>query len=153
MWILVASTLVSPANPQGWVMFVSVFCFVMTFLWLILFACGVHKNSSAWAAAVSREQIIGCDYMYIIYIYMIVLYLLCAGLHLPSDCCCVLSERLSDPSLYNNQHEIMECSNHISLQVLSDRHLSSGKHKMHTLLVLASTSSCSFLQYTWIFFH
>lgn len=51
VWILVASTLVSPANPQGWVMFVSVFCFVMTFLWLILFACGVHKNSSAWAAA------------------------------------------------------------------------------------------------------
>lgn len=51
VWILVASTLVSPANPLGWVMFVSVFCFVMTFLWLILFACGVHKNSSAWAAA------------------------------------------------------------------------------------------------------
>nr|NP_001017686.1 mal, T cell differentiation protein b [Danio rerio]AAH93153.1 Zgc:112003 [Danio rerio]AAI64289.1 Zgc:112003 protein [Danio rerio] len=51
VWTLVASTLVSPANPQGWVMFVSVFCFVMTLLWLILFACGVHKNSSAWAAA------------------------------------------------------------------------------------------------------
>ncbi|XP_059377010.1 myelin and lymphocyte protein-like [Carassius carassius] len=51
VWILVASTLVSPPNPQGWVMFVSIFCFVMTFLWLIIFACGGHKNSSAWATA------------------------------------------------------------------------------------------------------
>ncbi|XP_048047083.1 mal, T cell differentiation protein b [Megalobrama amblycephala] len=51
VWILVASTLITPNNPQGWVMFVSVFCFVMTFLWLIFFACGVHKNSSAWATA------------------------------------------------------------------------------------------------------
>ncbi|XP_067310709.1 myelin and lymphocyte protein-like [Pseudorasbora parva] len=51
VWILVASTLISPNNPQGWVMFVSVFCFVMTFLWLIIFACGGHKNSSAWAMA------------------------------------------------------------------------------------------------------
>ncbi|KAK2878856.1 hypothetical protein Q8A67_019647 [Cirrhinus molitorella] len=51
VWILVASTLVSPPNPLGWVMFVSVTCFVMTLLWLIIFACGVHKNSSAWATA------------------------------------------------------------------------------------------------------
>ncbi|KAG1972693.1 mal, T cell differentiation protein b [Pimephales promelas] len=51
VWILVASTHVTENNPQGWVMFVSVFCFVMTFLWLIIFACGGHKNSSAWATA------------------------------------------------------------------------------------------------------
>ncbi|XP_016343412.1 myelin and lymphocyte protein-like isoform X1 [Sinocyclocheilus anshuiensis] len=51
VWILVASTHVTTPNPQGWVMFVSVFCFVMTFLWLIIFACGGHKNSSAWATA------------------------------------------------------------------------------------------------------
>ncbi|XP_030642725.1 myelin and lymphocyte protein-like [Chanos chanos] len=51
VWILVASTRVTPENPQGWVMFVSVFCFVMTFLWLIIFACGGHKNSGRWAAA------------------------------------------------------------------------------------------------------
>ncbi|XP_016379215.1 myelin and lymphocyte protein-like isoform X3 [Sinocyclocheilus rhinocerous] len=51
VWILVASTYVTTPNPQGWVMFVSVFCFVMTFLWLIIFACGGHKNSSAWATA------------------------------------------------------------------------------------------------------
>ncbi|XP_026141385.1 myelin and lymphocyte protein-like [Carassius auratus] len=51
VWILVASTSVVPPNPLGWVMFVSIFCFVMTFLWLIIFACGGHKNSSAWATA------------------------------------------------------------------------------------------------------
>ena len=53
MWILVASTDVNPNNPQGWVMFVSVFCFVMTFLWLVIFSAGGHKNSGGWAAAVS----------------------------------------------------------------------------------------------------
>lgn len=53
VWILVACTLVVPANPQGWVMFVSVFCFVMTFIWMVVFACGGHHNRSSWAAAVS----------------------------------------------------------------------------------------------------
>ncbi|XP_069568378.1 myelin and lymphocyte protein-like [Brachyistius frenatus] len=51
VWMLVASTHVDPPNPLGWVMFVSVFCFVMTFLWMIIFAAGCHKNSSGWAAA------------------------------------------------------------------------------------------------------
>ncbi|XP_054607726.2 myelin and lymphocyte protein-like [Nothobranchius furzeri] len=51
VWILVACTLVEPNNPQGWVMFVSVFCFVMTFIWLMVFAVGGHHNSSGWAAA------------------------------------------------------------------------------------------------------
>ncbi|KAL2083493.1 hypothetical protein ACEWY4_021266 [Coilia grayii] len=51
VWILVASTHVKPENPQGWVMYVSVFCFVMTFLWLVIFACGGHKNSGGWATA------------------------------------------------------------------------------------------------------
>ncbi|XP_054456637.1 myelin and lymphocyte protein-like [Anoplopoma fimbria] len=51
VWILVASTLVDPPNPLGWVMFVSVFCFVMTFLWMVIFAARGHKNSSGWAAA------------------------------------------------------------------------------------------------------
>lgn len=51
VWILVASTHVKPENPQGWVMFVSVFCFVMTFFWLVIFACGGHKNSMGWATA------------------------------------------------------------------------------------------------------
>uniref|UniRef100_A0A8C6WVJ5 Mal, T cell differentiation protein b n=1 Tax=Neogobius melanostomus TaxID=47308 RepID=A0A8C6WVJ5_9GOBI len=51
VWILVASTRVEPANPLAWVMFVSIFCFVMTFLWMVIFACGGHKNSYGWAAA------------------------------------------------------------------------------------------------------
>lgn len=51
VWILVASSHVKPENPQGWVMFVSVFCFVMTFLWLLIFVSGGHKNHSHWATA------------------------------------------------------------------------------------------------------
>ncbi|KAI5623034.1 MAL-like protein, partial [Silurus asotus] len=51
VWILVASTHVEPENPQGWVMFVSVFCFVMTSLWLIIFVSGAHKNKGGFATA------------------------------------------------------------------------------------------------------
>lgn len=53
VWILVACTLVIPPNPQAWVMFVSVFCFTVTFIWVVVFACGVHQNKGRWAAAVS----------------------------------------------------------------------------------------------------
>ncbi|PWA14062.1 hypothetical protein CCH79_00015797 [Gambusia affinis] len=56
VWILVASTHIDPVNPLGWVMFVSVFCFVMTFLWMIMFATGCHKSSSVWAAAVRAQH-------------------------------------------------------------------------------------------------
>ncbi|KAM4599959.1 myelin and lymphocyte protein-like [Fundulus diaphanus] len=45
VWILVASTRVNPDNPLGWVMFVSVFCFVGTTLWLFIFACGGNQSS------------------------------------------------------------------------------------------------------------
>ncbi|KAM8739389.1 myelin and lymphocyte protein-like isoform 1-T1 [Acanthopagrus schlegelii] len=47
VWILVASTRVFPDNPLGWVMFVSVFCFVVTTLWFLLFLCGAN-GSSIW---------------------------------------------------------------------------------------------------------
>ncbi|XP_037638121.1 myelin and lymphocyte protein-like [Sebastes umbrosus] len=47
VWILVASTFVSPANPLGWVMFVSVFCFVVTTVWFFIFLCGANQ-SSVW---------------------------------------------------------------------------------------------------------
>ncbi len=57
VWILVACTLVVPANPQGWVMFVSVFCFVITFIWMVVFACGGHHNKGSWAAAVSPPHV------------------------------------------------------------------------------------------------
>ncbi|KAK1170863.1 myelin and lymphocyte protein-like [Acipenser oxyrinchus oxyrinchus] len=50
VWILVASTNVLLTNPQGWVMFVSVFCFVATFLWFILFMVGVNQSSPVWTS-------------------------------------------------------------------------------------------------------
>ncbi|XP_068597401.1 myelin and lymphocyte protein-like [Brachionichthys hirsutus] len=49
VWILVASTRILPNNPLGWVMFVSVFCFVGTTLWLFIFICGANQ-SSIWPA-------------------------------------------------------------------------------------------------------
>ncbi|CAN9499586.1 unnamed protein product [Ophioblennius macclurei] len=49
VWILVASTRVLPENPLGWVMFVSVFCFVFTTLWFFIFLCGANQ-SSIWPA-------------------------------------------------------------------------------------------------------
>lgn len=49
VWILVASTRVVPDNPLGWVMFVSVFCFVGTTLWFFIFLCGANQ-SSVWPA-------------------------------------------------------------------------------------------------------
>lgn len=55
VWILVACTLVVPANPQAWVMFVSIFCFVMTFIWMVSFACGAHHHHSGWATAVRQS--------------------------------------------------------------------------------------------------
>ncbi|KAG7228494.1 hypothetical protein INR49_007667 [Caranx melampygus] len=45
VWILVASTRVVPDNPLGWVMFVSVFCFVLTTLWFFIFLCGANQSS------------------------------------------------------------------------------------------------------------
>ncbi|XP_070696851.1 myelin and lymphocyte protein-like [Pempheris klunzingeri] len=45
VWILVASTHVIPQNPLGWVMFVSVFCFVVTTLWFFIFLCGANQSS------------------------------------------------------------------------------------------------------------
>ncbi|KAM9345195.1 myelin and lymphocyte protein isoform 1-T1 [Symphorus nematophorus] len=45
VWILVASTRVVPDNPLGWVMFVSVFCFVVTTLWFFIFLCGGNQSS------------------------------------------------------------------------------------------------------------
>ncbi|XP_040409261.1 myelin and lymphocyte protein isoform X2 [Cygnus olor] len=48
VWILVASSKVSEPMLQGWVMFVSVFCFVMTATLLFLYMCGAHGGSSSW---------------------------------------------------------------------------------------------------------
>uniref|UniRef100_A0A8D2LEN6 Myelin and lymphocyte protein n=1 Tax=Varanus komodoensis TaxID=61221 RepID=A0A8D2LEN6_VARKO len=48
VWILVASTRVAEPMSQGWVMFVSVFCFVISTLLLFLYMCGAHCGKSAW---------------------------------------------------------------------------------------------------------
>ncbi|XP_076848195.1 myelin and lymphocyte protein-like [Brachyhypopomus gauderio] len=44
VWTLVASTLVNPANPLGWVMFVSIFCFVFTTLFFFIYVCGGNQS-------------------------------------------------------------------------------------------------------------
>ncbi|NWS67990.1 MAL protein, partial [Crotophaga sulcirostris] len=48
VWILVASSKVPLPMLQGWVMFVSVFCFVMSTTLLCLYVCGAHGGSSSW---------------------------------------------------------------------------------------------------------
>ncbi|XP_014819872.1 PREDICTED: myelin and lymphocyte protein [Calidris pugnax] len=50
VWILVASSKVPAPILQGWVMFVSVFCFVMSTGLLCLYICGAHGGSSSWVA-------------------------------------------------------------------------------------------------------
>ncbi|XP_066538038.1 myelin and lymphocyte protein-like [Hoplias malabaricus] len=45
VWCLVASTHVFTPNPLGWVMFVSVFCFVFTTLWFFIFIAGGNQSS------------------------------------------------------------------------------------------------------------
>lgn len=45
-WCLVASTRVDPANPLGWVMSVSIFCFILTTVWFFIFLSG--GNQSSW---------------------------------------------------------------------------------------------------------
>nr|XP_020494733.1 myelin and lymphocyte protein-like [Labrus bergylta] len=45
VWMLVASNRVIPENPLGWVMFVSVFCFVLTTLWFFIFLFGGNRSS------------------------------------------------------------------------------------------------------------
>ncbi|NXC75703.1 MAL protein, partial [Anhinga anhinga] len=48
VWILVASSKVPLPMLQGWVMFVSVFCFIMSITLLCLYICGAHGGSSSW---------------------------------------------------------------------------------------------------------
>ncbi|CAK6960749.1 myelin and lymphocyte protein-like [Scomber scombrus] len=45
VWMLVASTRIQPENPLGWVMFVSIFCFIMTTVWFFIFLCGGNQSS------------------------------------------------------------------------------------------------------------
>ncbi|NXA75072.1 MAL protein, partial [Thryothorus ludovicianus] len=53
VWILVASSKVLDSMLQGWVMFVSVYCFVMSFSLLCLYFCGAHGGGgSCWVTLV-----------------------------------------------------------------------------------------------------
>ncbi|NXK61998.1 MAL protein, partial [Sylvietta virens] len=53
VWILVASSKVPYPMLQGWVMFVSVFCFVMSISLLCLYLCGAHGGgTSCWVTLV-----------------------------------------------------------------------------------------------------
>lgn len=56
VWVLVASEHIVPHNPLAWVMFVSVFCFVMTLAWMIIFGFGCHRSSPTWAAMVGAHR-------------------------------------------------------------------------------------------------
>ncbi|KAJ1153107.1 hypothetical protein NDU88_005873 [Pleurodeles waltl] len=51
VWILVASTrLTGMELLQGWVMFVSVFCFVITTILFFLYLVGAHGGKASWTA-------------------------------------------------------------------------------------------------------
>uniref|UniRef100_A0A5F9CZV7 Myelin and lymphocyte protein n=1 Tax=Oryctolagus cuniculus TaxID=9986 RepID=A0A5F9CZV7_RABIT len=60
VWILVASSLVPLALVQGWVMFVSVFCFVATTALLVLYIIGAHGGESSWVTLVSCSRVGVC---------------------------------------------------------------------------------------------
>ncbi|NXP72953.1 MAL protein, partial [Ramphastos sulfuratus] len=53
VWILVASSKVQEPMLQGWVMFVSVSCFVTSTTLFCLYIGGVHGGSSSWVTLVS----------------------------------------------------------------------------------------------------
>uniref|UniRef100_A0A5F5PHD1 Myelin and lymphocyte protein n=1 Tax=Equus caballus TaxID=9796 RepID=A0A5F5PHD1_HORSE len=50
VWILIASSLVPLPLLQGWVMFVSVFCFVGTTALLFLYLIGAHGGETSWVS-------------------------------------------------------------------------------------------------------
>lgn len=61
VWILVASSKVPIPMLQGWVMFVSVFCFVMSFSLLCLYFCGAHSGGGSWVTLVRAcDRAQGC---------------------------------------------------------------------------------------------
>ncbi|XP_078504897.1 myelin and lymphocyte protein-like [Lissotriton helveticus] len=50
VWILVASTRIPDPLTQGWVMFVSVFCFVITSILFFLYLVGAHGGKASWTS-------------------------------------------------------------------------------------------------------
>nr|XP_056709676.1 myelin and lymphocyte protein [Euleptes europaea] len=57
VWILVASTTVLEPLLQGWVMFVSIFCFVVSTSLLFLYFCGAHGEKSSWVTLDAFYQV------------------------------------------------------------------------------------------------
>ena len=53
VWILILLTQVPVPLVQGWVLFVSVSCFIVTTLLLFLYIVGAHKNRNFWITLVS----------------------------------------------------------------------------------------------------
>lgn len=53
VWILIASSLVPLPLVQGWVMFVSVFCFVATTSLVVMYIIGAHGGKTSWITLVS----------------------------------------------------------------------------------------------------
>lgn len=53
VWILIASSLVPIPLIQGWVMFVSVFCFVATTSLMVMYVFGTHGGETSWITLVS----------------------------------------------------------------------------------------------------
>ncbi|XP_037383742.1 myelin and lymphocyte protein [Talpa occidentalis] len=51
VWILIASSMVPIPLIQGWVMFVSVFCFLATTTLLVLYIIGAHGGETSWVTA------------------------------------------------------------------------------------------------------
>ncbi|XP_015355114.1 myelin and lymphocyte protein [Marmota marmota marmota] len=56
VWILIASSLVPIPLVQGWVMFVSVFCFVATTALLVLYIIGAHGGETSWVTLDAAYQ-------------------------------------------------------------------------------------------------
>lgn len=56
MWILIASSLVPMPLVQGWVMFVSVFCFLATTSLMVMYIIGTHGGETSWITLVSAAQ-------------------------------------------------------------------------------------------------
>ncbi|KAJ8361589.1 hypothetical protein SKAU_G00181140 [Synaphobranchus kaupii] len=50
VWMLLASTevLVLAPNPEAWMMFVSILCFIVTTIWFICFASGINQKGAYW---------------------------------------------------------------------------------------------------------
>ncbi|CAO2578889.1 Myelin and lymphocyte protein [Lemmus lemmus] len=48
VWILIAASLVPIPLIQGWVMFVSVFCFVATTSLMVMYVFGTHRGETSW---------------------------------------------------------------------------------------------------------